>query len=73
MLTTGDGRFGLSSDSLVSRILMSRHICSFLSFSIAGPIVGNTSYPILLIGNAADPVTPLAKSVFISFCQGHVS
>ncbi|EKM58438.1 uncharacterized protein PHACADRAFT_252753, partial [Phanerochaete carnosa HHB-10118-sp] len=27
----------------------------------AGPFVGNTSFPILLIGNTADPVTPLAQ------------
>ncbi|RDB20278.1 hypothetical protein Hypma_012562 [Hypsizygus marmoreus] len=27
-----------------------------------GPFVGNTSFPILLIGNTADPVTPLAAA-----------
>lgn len=29
----------------------------------AGPFVGNTSYPILFIGNTLDPITPLAKCV----------
>ena len=29
----------------------------------AGPFVGNTSFPILLIGNTADPMTPLTQYV----------
>ncbi|EKM58437.1 uncharacterized protein PHACADRAFT_252751 [Phanerochaete carnosa HHB-10118-sp] len=28
----------------------------------AGPFIGNTSFPMLLIGNTADPVTPLAHA-----------
>ncbi|TEB34815.1 hypothetical protein FA13DRAFT_1707039 [Coprinellus micaceus] len=28
----------------------------------SGPFVGNTSHPILLIGNTADPITPLASA-----------
>lgn len=28
-----------------------------------GPFVGNTSYPILLVGNSFDPVTPISKCV----------
>jgi hypothetical protein len=31
-----------------------------------GPFVGNTSFPIMLIGNTADPVTPLWKYVSLS-------
>ena len=33
------------------------------SYNIPGPFVGNTSYPLLIIGNTADPVTPLRKYV----------
>jgi hypothetical protein len=29
--------------------------------SLVGPWAGNTSFPIMLIGNTADPVTPLWK------------
>ncbi|KAL0061641.1 hypothetical protein AAF712_011559 [Marasmius tenuissimus] len=48
-----------------------RIACSAWSRSIPkaafrGPIAGNTSFPILLIGNTADPITPLAAARKVS-------
>ncbi|KAK0187548.1 Alpha/Beta hydrolase protein [Armillaria mellea] len=37
-----------------------------LKHLLIGPITGNTSYPILLIGNTADPVTPLTEAKKLS-------
>ncbi|KAG7445507.1 alpha/beta-hydrolase [Guyanagaster necrorhizus] len=47
-------------------LIIERISCSGWKFHregrFTGPITGNTSYPILLIGNTADPVTPLAMA-----------
>ncbi|SJL15399.1 uncharacterized protein ARMOST_18896 [Armillaria ostoyae] len=53
--------------SIAADFLMEQRIqCSGWKFHregrFTGPVGGNTSYPILLIGNTADPVTPLSAA-----------
>ncbi|PBL01762.1 alpha/beta-hydrolase [Armillaria gallica] len=52
--------------STFSDLFMQRISCSGWKFHrddrFTGPVAGNTSYPILFIGNTADPVTPLSAA-----------
>ncbi|PBK86199.1 hypothetical protein ARMGADRAFT_1017465 [Armillaria gallica] len=53
-----------------SFLVTQRILCSGWKFHrgdiFTGPITGNTSYPILFIGNTADPVTPLSAAKKLS-------
>lgn len=61
VLDIEDGRSGLSNDLVVSSPDVKVHFMFTYACELQGPFVGNTSYPILLIGNTVDPTTPIIK------------